>query len=294
MLLKKMIGAASAALLTAGIALSATTAQAADKVRFAVTDLAGMEELQREFAPFRDALAQLTGLSIDFFPVNSRTAAVEAMNAKTVDFVLTGPAEYVVFRDRSKAEPVVGWSRPGYFSQVVVMADSPYVTAQDLRGQKVAFGDVGSTSAHLGPARVLADLGLAHGVDYTPMNISRNVAVEAMIRGDIAAVGMNRTHMDRVEKAFPDHRFRVIARGGDLPGDVLIAGAHVPEAVREAMRKVFLEHGDDLRAAILHGEDNQKFKGGFFHTRIADTDFNDVRASFGVIGVKQFSTFVGE
>ncbi|WP_142848212.1 phosphate/phosphite/phosphonate ABC transporter substrate-binding protein [Telmatospirillum sp. J64-1] len=291
MFFKKIASAAAA------VALSLTasfTAHAADPIRFAVTDIAGMEELQREFGPFRDTLAKLVGRDVDFFAVNSRTAAVEAMNAKSVDFVLTGPAEYVVFRARTNAEPVVGWSRPGYFSQIVVMADSPYITAQDLKGKRVAFGDVGSTSQHLGPARVLADLGLVLGKDYSPMNISRNVAVEGMIRGDIAAIGMNRTHLDRVEQAFPNHQFRVIARGGDLPSDVLIAGAHVPQDLQQAVRKIFLDHGDEIRASLLQGEDNQKFKGGFFHTRITDADFNDVRTSYRVIGVNQFSEFVGD
>lgn len=291
-----LMKAAKAALLGLGMGLAAaaTGASAAEPIRFAVTDLAGMEELQREFGAFRDLLAEKTGREVTFFAVASRTAAVEAMNAKQVDFVLTGPAEYVVFRDRSKAEPVVGWSRPGYYAQIVVLADSPYVTAQDLKGKKVAFGDVGSTSAHLGPARVLLDLGLAAGKDYTALNISRNVAAEAMVRGDIAAIGMNRTHLDRVEKAFPDTRFRVIARGGDLPGDILVAGAHVPAELREQLRDIFLTQGDALRAAILTGEDNQKFKGGVFHTRIADKDFDDVRLSYRAIGVTQFSNFVGE
>lgn len=285
---------AKAALLGLGLTLAAGSAHAAEAIRFAVTDLAGMEELQREFGAFRDVLAEKTGRDVTFFAVANRTAAVEAMNSKQVDFVLTGPAEYVVFRDRSKAEPVVGWSRPGYYAQIVVMADSPYVTVQDLKGKKIAFGDVGSTSSHLGPARILADLGLEQGHDYQAMNISRNVAVEAMVRGDLAAVGMNRTHLDRVQKAFPDKSFRVIARGGDLPGDILVAGAHVPADLIAKMRDIFLNDGDALRAAILTGEDNQKFKGGIFHTRIADADFDDVRRSYRAIGVTQFSKFVGE
>ena len=46
---------------------------------------------------------EATGYEIEFTAVTSRTAAVEAMRAKQVDFVLTGPAEYVVFKKRSEA-----------------------------------------------------------------------------------------------------------------------------------------------------------------------------------------------
>ena len=72
--------------------------QAQDPIKFIVTDLEGIEEVQREFGPFRDLLQDKTGLTIKFYPVTSRTAAVEAVKSKKADFVLTGPAEYVVMR----------------------------------------------------------------------------------------------------------------------------------------------------------------------------------------------------
>ena len=75
-------------------------ANSAETIRFAVTDIAGLEDLQREYGAFRNTLAEATGYEIEFTAVASRTAAVEAMRAKQVDFVLTGPAEYVVFKKR--------------------------------------------------------------------------------------------------------------------------------------------------------------------------------------------------
>ena len=292
--MSRMLGGALAAAIGLAAASVAATPVAAETIRFAVTDIAGAENLQREFAPFRDALAATTGYAIQFFPVSSRTAAVEAMNSKQVDFVLTGPAEYVVFRSKSKATPVIGWQRPDYFAQVVVMADSPYQVAADLKGKKVAFGDVGSTSTHLGPAQALADLGLLPGRDYQSMNISRNVAIEGMIRGDIAAVGMNFTHLQRIRKTFPDHGFRVIARGRDLPDDILVAGAHVPEAVVTKMRAAFTEQGKQLMTSLLEGaEDVKKYSGGVFLPNVSDKDYEYVRSMYRTIGVTAFDNFVG-
>lgn len=45
-------------MITAALALAimTTASLAADKVRLAVTDIEGMEKLQQEFGPFRDAL----------------------------------------------------------------------------------------------------------------------------------------------------------------------------------------------------------------------------------------------
>jgi len=221
--------------------LLTTQAVAAETIRFAVTDVEGMEQLQREYGGFVAELEAVTGYKVEFTPVNNRTAAVEAMRAEQVDFVLTGPAEYVVFAKLTEAKPVVGWHRPDYFSQIVVMADGDIKTMADLKGKKVAFGEVGSTSQQLGPAQVLADAGLKYNTDYTAEIIKRNVAVEAMIRGDVQAVGMNLTHLRSVREKFPGQKFAVVGRGADLPNDILIAASYVKPEVVETVRKAFLE-----------------------------------------------------
>src|SRR5262245_14025545 len=180
-----LAGAAALPLLTVG-----QFAIAAETIRFAVTDIAGLEDLQREYGAFRDTLAQATGYEIEFTAVSSRTAAVEAMRAKQIDFVLTGPAEYVVFKKRSEAKVVVGFQRPDYFAMMVTLADSPVQSVSDLKGKKVAFGDIGSTSQHLGPMQLLADFGINPLADIEALHVNRNVAVESLIKGDIAAIGM--------------------------------------------------------------------------------------------------------
>lgn len=47
----------------------------AETIKLAVTDLVGMEELQREFGAFTKTLSSATGYDIEFLPVTNRTAA---------------------------------------------------------------------------------------------------------------------------------------------------------------------------------------------------------------------------
>ena len=279
-------------LAAAAVTVAASFPATAESLKFAVTDIEGLEALQQEFGAFETKLEELTGHDIELFPVSSRTAAVEALNQDKVDLVLTGPAEYVVINELTKAKIVTAWQRPNYFAQVVTLSDGPIKSVQDLKGKTVTFGSVGSTSQHLGPAQVLADFGLAYNTDYQPQIIARNVAVEALIRGDVQAVGMNEGHLSRIREAFPDTSFTVVARGRDLPNDILVARSDLDDATIADVKAAFVDHGADLMSAILTGEDNQKYKGGFFLTKVEDKDYDYVRSMYETIGVDT-NAFVG-
>ncbi|HEY5796175.1 MAG TPA: PhnD/SsuA/transferrin family substrate-binding protein [Bosea sp. (in: a-proteobacteria)] len=281
------------ALVAAAALLSGPAVQAQESIRFAVTDIDGAESLQREFGPFKAALEKVADVKVQFFAVSGRTAAVEAMAAGQVDFVLTGPAEYVVFKARTQAVPVVGWQRPDYFAQVAVLASGPVKSVADLKGKTISFGEIGSTSQHLGPAQALADAGLKYNVDYKPIFVKRNVAVEAMKRGDIAAIGLNLTHLQRIRESDSKTGFAVVARGRDLPNDVMIASPKVKPEVVAKIRKAFLEHGGDLMKAVTTGtDDNRKFQGGVFLPEVKDTDYDYVRAIYATIGITEFNKFI--
>lgn len=271
---------------------AATVASAQDTIRFAVTDIDGMESLQSDMGPFKDAFEAASGLKVEFFAVSGRTVAVEAMAADQVDFVLTGPAEYVVFNARMDAVPVVTWNRPEYYSNIVVLDGAPEQTVADLKGKKISFGEIGSTSQHLAPATLLAEGGLVYGDDYEPVFLNRNVAVEAMISGEISAIGLNRTHIDSITAKFPDQKFRVLVKGPDLPNDLLLASATVAPEVVETVRKAFVDHSAELLAAVTATEANAKFLGGGFTATVTDADYDQVRRMYENVGVTEFSEFL--
>lgn len=290
-----MNGLLKAGLIAAGVfagALTATVAAAQDTIRFAVTDIDGMEALQTDMGPFKDAFEAASGLKVEFFAVSGRTVAVEAMAADQVDFVLTGPAEYVVFSARLKAVPVVTWNRPEYYSNLVVLDASPEQTVAKLKGKKISFGEIGSTSQHLAPATLLAEAGLVYNTDYEPVFLNRNVAVEALIKGEIAAIGLNRTHIASITKKFPDQKFRVLVKGPELPNDILLASPTANPEVVEAVRKAFVDHSAELLAAVTSTDANAKFIGGGFTATVTDADYDVVRKMYENVGVTEFSEFL--
>ena len=276
--------------------LAAFPARAGGVLRLAVTDLQGLDAVRRDFGPLATELGRLLGDGVEFLPVFGRVEAVEALRRREVDLVLTGPAEYVVFRKLTRAAPVAGFLRPGYHSVVAVLAGGGMADAGALRGGKVALGSVGSTSRHLGPMQVLASGGLDPLKDVKVVHMDMDAAWEALKHGSVDAVGMSgadfesRSHADA---DLPPEAFRVLGSGPDLPNDVLMAGAHLDAATVETLRGVFAEHGPQLKAALLRGPGNGKYAGMEFLSRVRDEDYDIIRRMYGLAGFPAYSEFLG-
>jgi len=283
-------------LLGLGLAAATATASLAETWKLAVTDVEGMERLQTEWGPFKTALESATGETFEFFPVNSRTAAAEALRGKTVDFVVSGPAEYVVINKLTEATPLVGLGRPDYHCAIIVRADSGINVPADLKGKKVAFGDIGSTSNMLCPMQVLADHGIDPVNDIEKIHTSRNIAHEALKAGDVDALGSNAGSWLSVrnkETELPYGYFKMIARSGDLPNDMIMVGAHVPKEAAETVKNAILDNKATIIEGIIAHEENDKYVGMDL-VAIEDSAYDYVRSMYANAGFPQFDNFIGD
>ena len=271
------------------------SAIAQEVINFAVTELEGLEQLQTEFGAFRDKLNEKTGLNIKFYPVPNRTAAVEAMKNKKIDLVLTGPAEYVIFKSMTDAQTLVGFSRPDYFGDIVVMADGPIQDLKQLKNKKVAMGGVGSTSKHLAPMQMMKDAGLNPLRDIKPFHTTIKVGWEALKRGDVAAFATTNDKLLKLrakEKQFQPGAFRVIARSRDLPNDIVLHRKGLDKNTVNKIKTALTNHSDEMISAILTGEDNKKYTGMKFLPNTKDSDYDYVRSMYKTIGVNRFNKFM--
>lgn len=277
--------------LTASTLVACSGSDEADPntVRMAVTDLQGLEELQREFGAFKDKLKSTSGYEIEFFPVNDRVAAAGALKSNKVDIVFTGPAEYVALHARTGAEPLVSISRPSYKSCIYTKADSGKNTLADLKDSKVGMSDVGSTSGHLGPAQMLQDAGLNTKDDLQIMNIGDAVH-PALERGDIDAVGLGCSYYEDNVKGKED-QFKLIATGETLPPDVIMYREGLDSEKVEKLRATFKDNWSDLHQAMLAGADNAKYSDAQLSVA-EDSDFNVVRSMYKAVGVDDFEKFM--
>jgi phosphonate transport system substrate-binding protein len=291
----KIVGAACAVIVTAGLAGCAGNADATDRptVRLAVTEMKGIEQLQREFAAFETALEEYADVEIELYPVSNRAAAAVALVSDQVDLVFTGPAEYVVMAARAEVEPVVGIRRPGYSSCIWTTSDSGVTDLSDLVGTTVAMEDIGSTSAHLGPSQILADAGI-DPLDDLEVVFVGGAMQEALERGDVAAVGAGCHDYDEFLAAGDPSDFVLLERGDQLPDDVILARTGFDDAVIERIRAAFESNWDELREAMVAGEENEKFAQATLVPAPSDGDYDVVRSMYQTVGVDDFAEFIGE
>lgn len=258
----------------------------AETLRFAVTDLTGLEELQRDFDPFRETFEETLGTEIEFFPVSDRTAAAAALQSDQVDVVLTGPAEYVVMRARAEVEPLVGILRPGYRSVIGVPADSDIQEVTDLEGRTIALSDVGSTSGHLGPAQIMYEAGLQPTEDVEMLTLGDSWG-QAFLNGETDAYGGSAVDWENTMEASGGRQddYRILAETEDFPPDVFIASTDVPEEQRREIATAMVENEEALVEAILRGasDENEKYEGSSM-VEVEDSDYDPIRDAYAAVG----------
>ena len=258
-------------------------------VRLAVTDVEGMEQLQIEFGAFRELLAERTKLRFEFFPVASRTAAVEALAHEKVDLVLTGPAEYVIFQTRTGIQPVIGLVREEYYSVFAVLEDSTVSELSDLRGKRVALGSIGSTSKHLAPAAMLAAVGLDPTKDLEVMHGPIRTGWEMLQRRQVEALATTSDKFALLLELADAKPVRVVAKSDQLPNDVLLARDSLDPEIARKVRNAIADASQEFITAILQGTDNQKYSQMAFDTSVDDKNYDVVRDMFKSAGLNQFA-----
>jgi phosphonate transport system substrate-binding protein len=106
---------------------------------------------------FTERLARITGLKTTVFEATDYNGIIQAMASGQVELAQLGGSAYANVRNQmgEKVEPNLAnrsaEGTAGYYSTLVVRADSPYKTIDDLRGRTIGYVDFSSTSGYLYP-----------------------------------------------------------------------------------------------------------------------------------------------
>ncbi len=260
-----------------------------DKLLFAVSDVQGLEELQRDYGPFRTALEEVLETKIEFFPVDNFLEVATALQLALVDLVLAGPSEYTIVRARTNAMPIVALTRPNYRAAIAVRGDSGLKSLADLKGKTIELGNVGSTGSYIGQIKMLMDAGLKPKYDIKIVT-SKEYHLKALKNDEVDAWGrtLHRYESSMQQEGASESDYRLLAKGIQLPHDVFIASSKLEPMLVDEIRDRMLENQDRLLQAILSvPRFTSKFKGATL-APANDSDYDMIREVYKAMGEENF------
>lgn len=261
--------------------------QEPEKLRFTVTDIQGLELLQSEYETFRATFAQVLQKTVEFVPVESYTAAAIAFQRGQVDVGLSGPSEYVIIHARTKATPLIGITRPKYYSVICTSANTGIRSLIGLKDRAIAMKSIGSTSGHLGPTHLLTQAGLDPKTDFNVVMLGSE-GLQALRNGEVDAWGGGVEDYENFLKDanLSEDTMPLLASGPPLPNDVFVVSSQLNSGFVATLGDRMVRNQDVLLQSLV-AVDNGKYREAELVPQ-NDADYDMVREAYQAIGQDDF------
>ena len=201
---------------------------------------------RKDFQPIFSAISQATGLVFDLKVGQSYSAVVEAMCSGAADIAWYGPASYLQARARGCAELLALAVRNGesvYYSGIFARTEANVSKLSELKGKKIALGDVNSTSSFNIPVAMMLQAGLNPARDPAVVNMagSHSNVLKALAEGLVDAGGASFDSFEKAvnAKAIDPTRVRVIAKSSPIPYPPLAMHPQLSAPIKAKLRDAF-------------------------------------------------------
>ncbi len=201
---------------------------------------------KKDFQPIFSAIEQTYGLKFDIKVGQSYGAVVEAMCNGAADIAWYGPATYLQARGRGCAELLALAVRNGdsvYYSGIFAHKDSGIGSIKDLKGKRIALGDVNSTSSFNVPVAMMLEDGTNPARDAGVINLAGSHAnvLKALSEGLVDAGGASFDSFEKAvnAKAIDPSKIKVVVKSAPIPYPPLAMHPKLSSEVKTKLRNAF-------------------------------------------------------
>lgn len=201
---------------------------------------------KKDFQPIFNAVSQFTGLKFDIKVGQSYGAVVEAMCNGAADIAWYGPASYLQARERGCAELLAMAVKHGesvYYSGIFARKDANINSIADLKGKRIALGDVNSTSSFNVPVAMMLKNGVNPSRDAASINMAGSHAnvLKALSEGLVDAGGASFDSYEKAvnQKAIDPSKIKVIVKSEPLPHPPLAIHPEVNKEIKSKLKFAF-------------------------------------------------------
>jgi phosphonate transport system substrate-binding protein len=244
--------ATSAATLALGLGGNSAMAQ---DINFGIISTEATQNLKADWAPLIEAMKKQTGLNVTAFFAPDYAGIIEGMRFNKVQVAWLGNKSAMEAVDRANgevfAQMVNADGTQGYYSHLIVNADSPYSTVDDVlkNGKSLSFGngDPNSTSGFLVPGfYVFAKNKIdakTHFKITRAANHETNALAVANKQVDVAT--NNSENLDKIQQRYPDKfkNIKIVWTSPLIPLDPLVIRKDMAEAQKTKIKNFFYNYG---------------------------------------------------
>jgi phosphonate transport system substrate-binding protein len=246
---------AGAALLAAVLSAKADWRDQYKELSFGVSSSENQRDAVARYEPFAAYLTKKLGVPVHILWGTDYAAIIQAMNSSKIQFAKIGSANYALGHKvmGDKIAPVGTDQQTdgstGYYSVVVVRADSPYQKLEDLKGKVLAWADPNSTSGYAVPLYFMKKNGIDPATFFskTPFSGSHELGVIGVVNGtfDAAAddlVSDTRSNVTRMEEKgmIGKGLTRNIWKSGLIPNGPYVMRTDLPAELQSAFHDALL------------------------------------------------------
>jgi phosphonate transport system substrate-binding protein len=277
--------AAAFAFTTSAFAVSSAMAQdwkaRYPELTFAVVPIENASGVTERWTPFANYLSKELGVKVNLKIANDYAAVIEGQTSGFIQIAFYGPASFARARLTGVKTEAFAMDRnldgsAGYYSVFYVKADSPYKSIEDLKGKNIGLVDPNSTSGNNVPRFELDKMGVSNLDTYFGKVVfagSHENAVLALAQGtvDVAAnqwandndstlAQMLHKGMLKNSAGSPIKKeaFRIIHTSGLIPNGPYAYSGDLPDDLKAAIAKAFLEAPEKDPEAFKRLADGQK------------------------------------
>ncbi len=227
------------------------------EVRMAVRGSEDDPMITRRLTAYKTYISKATGLPVKLYESSDYNGTIQALSSGQVDIATIAGGGYanVDAQIGDLAQPILTVRQAegdiGYYSGLLVMADSPYQSIQDLKGKTLGYVDFNSTSGYLYPRAMMREQGIDPDTYFGRSSFAggHTQAVMALDNGQFDATIINMgggdpehgfttgAHFTMARRGVVDlDDFRIIWTAGPIPNSAVVVRTDRPQPFIDAVR----------------------------------------------------------
>jgi phosphonate transport system substrate-binding protein len=213
--------------------------------------------ITRRLTAYKTYIGKATGLPVKLYESSDYNGTIQALSSGQVDIATIAGGGYanVDAQIGELAQPILTVRQAegdiGYYSGLLVMANSPYRSIQDLKGKTLGYVDFNSTSGYLFPRAVMREQGIDPDTFFGRSSFAggHTQAVMALDNGQFDATIINMgggdpehgfttgAHFTMARRGVVDlDDFRIIWTAGPIPNSAVVVRTDRPQPFIDAVR----------------------------------------------------------